>query len=425
MRTSRFIGVLLAAWSLGLGGQAAAGLNWHGFAEFAYGPKVSDDQTKRDAFNLFEQRLQLKTMYFFEQGYWAEKGGTFNVKGDFLADQYYSGKTDFDLRELKLSFTPFDFMDVKVGRQILTWGTGDYLFVNDMFPKDYVSFFTGRDDEYLKKPSDALKLSLYAPLANLDLVMLPRFIPNTTAKGDRLSFFDAFQGGIAARNSNRHLIEPPFQLSNSEYALRAYRNLGRNELALYIFNGFDKNPASYKDEAARQLYYERLKVYGISLRGPFADGIGNIEFGYYHSRDDASGSDRLIANSSFKILSGYSKDLGNDLRLGLQYLYEQKLDYGDYVDNLAARDFIFDEHRHLLTQSLVKLYKNQTVTVALFNFYSPSDNDGYVRPSVTYDVTDAWKIIGGANLPWGEDDTTEFGQMKRNKNLYVRIRYSF
>jgi len=403
----------------------ASALQWHGFAESAYGPKLSDDQTKRDNYNLFEQRLQLKTTYFFDKGYLYRKGGILNFKADFIVDEYYSGKTGFDLREANLSLSPWSSVDIKIGRQVLTWGTGDYLFVNDLFPKDYVSFFIGRDDEYLKKPSDALKVSFYSRWANMDLVMTPRFTPNTTAKGDRLSFFDAFQGDIAGLSSDRHLIEPPFQLANSEYAFRAFRNVGRNEVALYVFSGFDKNPASYKDEATRQLYYERLKVYGASLRGPFLDGIANVEAGYYHSRDDGSGTDRLIANSQFKFLAGYTKDLGQEWGIGAQYFYEQKLDYGNYTDNFLPADIVFDEYRHVFTQRLTKLFRNQTVAVSVFNFYSPSDRDGYARPSVAWDFSDDIKIAVGANLPWGEDDTTEFGQMKRNKNIYARVRYSF
>ncbi len=398
---------------------------FHGFAEFAYGPKVSDDHAKRDDFNLFEQRLQFKTKYLFEgNGFFARKNSSLNFKGDFAVDEYFSGKTDFELRELNLSTTPYDWLDLKAGRQILTWGTGDYLFVNDFFPKDYVSFFIGRDDEYLKKPSDALKMSFYPSLANVDFV-ISTFESNTTAKGDRLSFFDSFQGGIAGVNSDRDLLEPPLQLSNLEYALRTYRNLGSHEAAFYYFRGFDKNPTSYQDEAARQLFYPRLDVYGTSLRGPVASGIGNIEFGYYNSREDSNGNNRLIANSLFKVLTGYEKDLGNDFKIGLQYFYEQTLDYGQYKESLLPTDFVFDESRHLLTQRITKLYKNQTVSVALFNFYSPSNKDGYARPTISYHISDQWKATLGANLPWGEDDLTEFGQMKRNKNVYVRFRYSF
>jgi len=126
-----------------------------------------------------------------------------------------------------------------------------------------------------------------------------------------------------------------------------------------------------------------------------------------------------------KFLSGYEKDLGNDLKIGFQYLYEQRLDYDEYLAALLPTDFIFDEFRHLLTQRVTKLYKNQTVMVSLFNFYSPSDKDGYIRPNISYDLTDQWKLTLGANIPWGEDDLTEFGQMKKNKNVYLRARYSF
>ena len=398
----------------------------HGFVEADYGIKVSDDNTKRDNFNLLEQRLQLKSKYIFRgDNFLAQKGSIINFKGYFTVDEYFSGKTDFELREFNLALTPFDFMDAKLGRQILTWGTGDYLFINDMFPKDYISFFIGRNDEYLKKPSDAVKLSFYPEAVNIDFIVIPYFTPNTHAKGDRVSFFDSFQGGIAGINSDRHLVSPAFTMENNEYAVRLYRNIASNEVALYYFRGFDKSPRSYENQVLRRLFYQRVDVYGTSIRGSFMSGIANIEAGYTNSREDSDGDNRLIENSMFKAMAGYEKDLGNDFKVGFQYYYEQKLDYDNYEASLLPGDLIFDEFRHLLTQRIAKLYKNQTVTVSLFNFYSPSDKDGYVRPSVGYNITDQWTVTAGANIPWGEDDMTEFGQMKRNKNIFARVRYSF
>lgn len=397
----------------------------HGFGEFDFGGKLRSDTTEKDDYNLFEQRLQIKSSYFIEgENYFSDKGASLNLKADFIADEY-TEKGEAEIRELNLSLTPFDFMDAKLGRQVLTWGTGDYLFINDMFPKDYISFFIGRDDEYLKKPSDALKVSLYPKVANIDLIVIPHFTPNTITEGDRLSFFDPFLGGIAGSNSVRYLIKPSTEFSNTEYAFRIYKNLGSNELAFYYFRGFDKNPRSYQNEAARQLYYEKLNVYGASIRGPFAKGIGNIEIGYNYSREDSNGDNRLIENSMFKTLFGYSKDLGNDMKIGFQYLYEQKLNYSNYLNNLLLGDYVFDEYRHLFTNRITKLYKNQTVRLSLFTFYSPSDKDGYVRPSASYDITDHWKLSFGGNFPWGEDDITEFGQMKKNRNIFIRVRYSF
>lgn len=397
-----------------------------GFAEVDYGVKVSDDTTKRDSYNMLEQRLQLKTSYYFQgNNYLADKQAAFNFKGDLTLDEYYDGRTDFELREANLAWTPFDMVEAKAGRQVLTWGTGDYLFINDLFPKDYESFFIGRDDEYLKKPSDALKLSFYPRWASVDFVVMPYFTPNTIATGDRLSFFDSFQGGIAGVDSDRDIRSPAFRMSNNEYALRMYKTFGSNEAALYYFRGFDKNPRSYADEMARQLMYERLDVYGWSLRGPFAGGIGNVEMGYYNSRQDTDGTNRTIENSFYKALAGYNKDLRDDWKIGLQYFYEQRLDYANYKDALLTNDYYWDEHRHLLTTRLTKLFKSQTVMASLFAFWSPTDRDGYLRPSVSYDMTDRWKLTFGANLPWGEDVITEFGQMQKNKNVFFRVKYSF
>ena len=154
-------------------------------------------------------------------------------------------------------------------------------------------------------------------------------------------------------------------------------------------------------------------------------GIVNAEVGYLNSREDSSGANRLIQNSMLKGMLGYSKDLGNDLSVGFQYYYEQILDYDQYRDNLFSADYRWDEYRHVVTQSLRKLFKQQTVTASMFNFYSPSDRDGYVRASIGYDITDQWNMTTGVNIPWGEDEITEFGQMKHNKNIYARVRYTF
>jgi len=401
-------------------------LRWHGFFEYAFGGRWVEDQTKHDNYNMLEQRLQLKTDHFFAGedllGRWKSQ---FVFKGDFLVDEYFGGKTDFDLRECNMAMSPTHFLDVRVGRQVLTWGTGDYLFINDVFPKDYESFYIGRDDEYLKKPSDAARFSFYSDMANTDFIVIPRFEPNTLPDGQRLSFFDSFQGGIAGTNSDRYLVEPGWQAKNFEYAMRVFRNFGSAEGALYVFRGFDPSPRSYLNEADRELFYERQDVFGASLRGPFAGGIGNIEAGYVHSPQDDHGGNRLIENSMFKAMAGYEKDLGHDLKVGFQYYYEEKLDYSKYAAALLPLDYFWDQYYHLLTNRITKLFKNQTVAVSLFTFFSPSDLDGYFRGSVSYDLTDQWKVVWGVNIPWGGDTHTAFAQMRRDKNVYIRVRYSF
>lgn len=49
---------------------------------------------------------------------------------------------DADIRSLNVAFRPSDVLDVKIGRMVSTWGTGDLVFINDMFPKDWQSFLS-------------------------------------------------------------------------------------------------------------------------------------------------------------------------------------------------------------------------------------------------------------------------------------------
>jgi hypothetical protein len=410
-----------AGFSLGENGPKVSG-----FAELMLGIKLVDDNIKHDKYNVFEQRLQLKTSFYPEWTQFLEDSmAVIDFRGDFVLDQYFEVTGDFDLRELNFAFTPGDSVDIKIGRQIFTWGTGDYLFINDLFPKDYISFFSGRDDEYLKKPSDGLKFSFYPKAANIDLIAIPLFESNNYPRGRRLSFFDPFSGRIAGGDAQGTALEPSRKPKNAELAARIYRNFGRYETALYAFRGFYKMPRGYLSEADRQLFFPRLDAYGFSLRGPALGGIANFEFGYYNSRQDSNGDNRLIENSKTKCLLGYAKDLGRDWRVGAQYLYEQTLDYDRYKEALLPGDIVYDEHRHLLTLRITKLYKNQTVAVNLFTFVSPSDRDIYLRPNIAYNITDNSQITLGANLIWGEDPYTEFGQMEKNKNIYLRLRYSF
>lgn len=398
----------------------------HGFVEAAYGAKFTDDTTRHDDYNMAELRLQLKTSWYIEgDNYLADTASVINVKADFTADAYFAGKTEADLRDLNFSFSPTDIVDVKIGRQVLTWGTGDYLFINDMFPKDYISFYIGRQDEYLKKPSDAVKVSVFPEWFNLNLVWIPVFEPNTMPDGKRLSSFDMFTGQIAGNDTAVNYAEPATQFDNSEFAARIYKNFGSTQAALYYFHGFDKMPRKVTNMATSELGYPKVDVYGASLQGPVLGGIGNIEFGYVDSREDKNGTNPLVENSMLRAMAGYAYDLGNDLTISFQYQFEQRLDYSNYEKNLPAGMPRFDQYRHLLTNRISKMFLNQTLVVQLFTFYSPSDDDGYFRASVSYKITDRWETTAGTNMPWGKDDYTEFGQMKHNRNAYLTARYSF
>src|SRR3989338_7475744 len=320
-----FCGLCVTAVGLGLFSRSVCAADLpdvHGFVEAVYGPKfLGDERTQKDEFNLLEQRLQLKAAWQPPRSaLLASWNPVFFYKGDLVVDEYDEA-VRYKIREAQVSASPFAWLDMKLGRQILTWGTGDLLFINDVFPKDFVSFFIGRDDEYLKVPSDAAKLSFFSPWASLDLVLIPFFAPDSSITGDRLSFFDSLLGRLAGKEANRLLIEPSFQPKNTEIAGRVSRTVGGYEIAGYAFRGFFKQAMGIKNQDAQELFYPELAVYGASLRGPapIVGGITYGEVGYFDSLEDRSGNNRLIENASMKYLAGYERDFPQDLCIGAQY----------------------------------------------------------------------------------------------------------
>ncbi len=395
-----------------------------GFLEIRGGIRTQPDRYERDI-SLGETRLQLEIEKTWERA-------AINVTADFLYDTVFdhhsihleTGQGWLDLREANFSLTPADFLDIKAGRQILTWGTGDLLFINDLFPKDWKAFFIGRDTEYLKAPSDAVKFSFYGDLANLDFVYTPRFDSDRFIDGSRLSYFSPTLGRRAGRDAIIRADKPDDWFQDDEFAARLFRNIKGYELALYGYWGFWKSPGGMNPVTGRATFPD-LSTYGASIRGPLGKGIVNAEFGYYYSQDDSGGSNPFVNNSELRYLVGYEQELAKDLTIGLQYYLEQMMDYGDYQRNLPAGIPKADNLRHLVTIRLTQLLMNQNIRLSFFAYYSPSDNDAYLRPSVHYKIDDHLSVQVGANVFFGKDEHTFFSQFEKNSNIYAALRYAF
>ena len=402
----------------------AGSLPFTGFAELRFGLRLQNDANQKAA-SIGEARWQLSLEK--EIGF-----ATATVTADAVYDPVLnrhsinleSGNGWLDLREANFLVRPTSFADLKVGRQILTWGTGDLLFINDMFPKDWNAFFIGRDTEYLKAPSDAVKLALFSDFANLDVIYTPRFDADRFIDGRRVSYYNAALGGVAGRNAIVEVDRPNDWFSDDELAFRLYRNIGAGEVALYFYDGYWKSPAG-QELGTGLATFPRLRTYGASVRRPLFGGIANLEAGFYDSLDDKQGTDALVANSEFRLLAGFEKEIAPEFTGAFQYYLERLLDYDVYRASLMPGVPARDKSRHVITVRLTKLAKNQTLTWSLFGYYSPSDRDAYLRPKVSYKITDDWTLDAGANLFMGAQPHTFFGQFKSSSNIFAGVRRSF
>jgi len=385
----------------------AADVETSGFVDARYGIRTQSDPNS-DQETLNELRLQLSSIWYHDLL-------TLTARSDFLYDgvanhhdriDLETGEGPIDLRELNVQFTPVDWMDVKIGRQILTWGTGDLLFVNDLFSKDWKSFFAGRDEEYLKAPSDALFMSFFPSFATIDVAYMPRFDADRFIDGERFSYW----GGAGLTGADLKTDKPDDWFSDDEIAVRVSRTIKGWKSSLYFYNGFWKTPQGF-DPLSGQNTFPKLTVYGASARGALAGGIANVEAGYYDSREDRDGTDPNIPDSQIRLLTGYEHEIIKNLTGSAQYYLEHTPDS--------------DDNRHVLTLRLTQMLMNQNLTLGLFTYWSPDDQDGYLRPSAAYKLTDNWLIEARGNFFFGKNSNTFFGQFADNNNVALAARYSF
>jgi hypothetical protein len=403
--------------SMGYAPALAEEVSLHGFVQGNYAARITGEELpgpEGGDFLLGEERLQLKLAAS------AQGAGLF-VKTDFFRDAV-AHVTDTDLREAYLDYGAGSF-DFRVGRQIITWGVGDLLFINDIFPKDYVAFFSGRPLEYLKIGSDAVRLDFFTDLVSAELAVIPFFQSDNLPSQDRFFLFDPFPG------LPRTTEEPEAELDNTELALRLYRSLLGFDTAVYAYKGFFRTPGMRPDDPSSptqvMLFFPRLAVYGVSSQGNAVGGVLSLEAGYYDSLDDPSGDDPAVANSMVRYLAGYQRQLWSEFTAGIQYYGEYLLDYDAYRKTLPSAFPLQDRLRQVLTLRLTQMLRYQTLKLSLFAFMSPTDQDYDLIPEIRYSFTDAlWGALG-ANLFGGKEETTFFGQLDQNDNVYITMRYEF
>ncbi|SDZ77376.1 hypothetical protein [Microbulbifer marinus] len=370
----------------------------HGFLEQSWGQRTGTDPLLDDG-TLADSRARLE---------WTPSTGRvqFKLKGDL----YYDGVTadwESDVREASALYSPTGNIDLKLGRQPLTWGTGDYLFINDQFAKDWQSFFSGRDDEYLKAPQDALRASWYGSDINLELVWMPRFTPDRFINGERFSFFSPQLGQQIAPDFS--VAEP----SADEVAARVFWRRNSSEFALYGYQGYQGTPDMHPVAGP---VHPRLNVWGGSLRRPLAGGLFNTEVGYL---------DNQYKPDQWRALVGYERELVTNLTASGQ-LYLERYDGKPEPSQFATpSEYLPARSRSVVTTRLRYSAMRGTLIWSLFAFHSPSDSDGYLRPSIDWRYSDKWQWTLGGNLFYGRDDYTFFGQFDRADNVYLRVKYSF
>lgn len=403
------------------------GIVFSGFLEIEQGRNITGKGPLRSNGNSLDW-IMANRRFRLEAVKTTDRGGIY-AKIDFNRDEV-TGKTELDIRELRLQYRLFDWLDLSIGRQVSTWGVADMLFINDLFPKNWNANFSGREMEYMKDSSTSFRATSYFGGFILDLVYHPRFTADTTPAGIYFSVFDPNSGGLTGNpggDSVSNMVKPASG-GNDEVAISLKKKIGNLEFALYGYRGFFKNPKGVAMESGSlRPYYPELSVLGASVEGQVGPGIFSSEIGYYDSREDRDGTNPMIENSLFKFLLGYRIDLNANLSAGVQWYREIMSDYSAYEQSVGYNPYRKKKNHDTFTVRLTYKAMQDTLFANLFTYIRPQDKDSFTRIDITKKINDNFSVTAGISIFTGKENYSdrEFGMLRHDDNIFVRLRYSF
>ncbi len=368
-------------------------------------------------FVLGEERLRLDVSGASKSG-----SGFLQIKGDIFHDAV-ANRVDGDLREAYAGLHSGPF-DLRLGRQIVTWGVGDLFFINDVFPKDWASFFSGRPMEYLKRGVDAVRLQYSSEALNVDVVATPFFTADTLPSPKRFFLYNPFDAV-----AEQHQRTPPARAGNTETAIRLYRRMAGFDVSLYGYRGFWRTPGANMDLDSGTprvtRFYPRLVTYGASAQRNLLNGVVSFEGGHYDSLDDRGGAAPGVANSQWRVLAAYQRQLARELTATFQGYAEIMQGYDTYRKFLPAGFRPEDRVRGVFSVRLTQFLRYQNWRLSAFAACSPTDSDCFAQPEVSHRFTDKVSAALGANIFAGRHENTFFGQMVKDNNAYLSFRFDF
>lgn len=424
-----------------------SGLEFTGFLELQQGGNINTPGPQTNQVFMDSRRFRLQTSR-------SGASGAFYVKLDLVEDNV-TNQSEVDVREARIKLTPFEWMDLSLGKQVNTWGVADMLFINDLFPKNWVANFLGQSMEDMKDSANSYRMTTYFGNTTFDLVYHPEFAPDTTPTGCRFAVYnpnvllDSTQSKLVTDTSTCGVKtdtgRDTGKYNDSETAARLQLKAGDFDLALYTYDGFYKNPKGLTyDGSTLSGYYPALHVNGLSAEGQLGPGIFTFEAGLYDSKEDTDGDNAFIENSATKTLVGYRLDMAAWFSFGLQAYQETMANYANYETSIvtlyqnfgmtAAQAKLQDayiyrkeEVHNTYTLRMTFKVQQETLWINTFVYARPEDHDNLVKFDVTKRVDNNLELAMGTNIFGGDANYAdrEFGMFQDQDNAFMRVRYNY
>ena len=327
-----------------------------------------------------------------------------------------------ELREIYLEGSPFGNLDIKLGKQIVSWGVANSLRVVDVLNPTDDREFGMTDLEDIRLPINMTKLDYYIGDLKLEAVAVHEIKFNKSAP-----FGSDFNPSTQKINE----VIPESSAENTEYGLALIGTFSGWDASLHWAQYFD-DTAHFKITKVTfipglgavptlEQRHSRLTMGGATLSIPSGNFIWKAEAAKLQGMEFALVTDKTFSRTDVLVGSEYSgwSDTSLTLEFGVQHLNDFDVKLEESPDSQL-------EDRIATTVSFMQDYINQTLHLSLVGMMiGKSGQDGGLnRMSLEYDVMDAFSVTGGVML-YQPGENAYFQNLNENDRIFFEVRYSF
>lgn len=312
-------------------------------------------------------------------------------------------------------------VDLRIGQQKIRWGKADGINPSDFFtPIDYTILLPLEDDRYLSVPAVRADVHV-SDTDSISAVIEPDFTPSRVpwprpspvyVTDDEPSGREHPQLGMRWLHTGERL----------DWSLSAFH--GFSPFPLLDFNGFASNGS-----AAYVRHYAAIDGIGADVARNFGKLGFRAEFAYTQPRR-GEGDDRQTAQSSYFLVAGIDRSF-DEWNINVQALlrhtpdYDKTIAFSNAQEQWAALQNAIvqgqqERFMYGMTARLVADWLHDTLQTELLMVTNFSPTNAFIRPLVTYALSDQRKIRFGAEYYSGPQ-LSYFGSLRRNRTVFLEF----
>ncbi|RLC51564.1 MAG: hypothetical protein DRI23_04740 [Candidatus Cloacimonadota bacterium] len=335
-------------------------------------------------------------------------------------------------------------IDVRIGRQRITWGTADKLNPTDnLNPDDLEDMW----DFGRHLSSDGLKATYYLGDYELSAVYIPKFTPAVLPGGEwatALSPSFDLPTGLVLRNYSDKIIMPENNLKEqSIIGTKFSGNLLNYDLSVSYIYGRDYLPLINKAKStpvdalgtidiSAEMIFPRMHIAGFDLAGT----LGNI--GIWAETAVFFPEEILLSTDLSELGMGIQETIALDDEPYIKYVFggDYTFTNGIYVNAQYLHGFIHERGTDNLEDYLMfglekKFFEEKLKIMPLNGGLEIKDFDDFKEnyaviftPEITYYPYDNVELILGTHIIDGKESST-FGKMNDSDDIYFKAKVSF